>query len=254
MRCRRIRVRGLRSPAVHVVVVGCGRVGSSLARRLTAESHSVAIIDKRSQSFDRFLLDWPGTKIVGYGFDRDRLSEAGIERADALAAVTSGDNSNIIVARIAKETYQVANVMARIYDPRRATVYERLGIATVATVEWTADQAMRRITPDVTRAEWVHRTAGLAVVERGLPVSRVGKPLGGLEQDGPLAAGRPHPPGQGVRADAGHHRPGGRRRAPVRRRRPAQRARRRSCPVRLREATDAGRGGRCRQRRHQHGE
>jgi trk system potassium uptake protein TrkA len=169
---------------VHVVVVGCGRVGSSLARRLTAESHTVSIIDKRGQAFDRFLLDWPGTKIVGYGFDRDRLSEAGIERADALAAVTSGDNSNIIVARIAKETYQVPNVMARIYDPRRATVYERLGIATVATVEWTADQAMRRITPDVTRAEWVHRTAGLAVVERGLPVNRVGKPLGTLEQDG----------------------------------------------------------------------
>ncbi|MGD9797091.1 MAG: TrkA family potassium uptake protein [Acidimicrobiia bacterium] len=169
---------------MHVVVVGCGRVGSSLARRLTSESHTVSIIDKRAQAFDRFLSDWPGTKIVGYGFDRDRLAEAGIEKADALAAVTSGDNSNIIVARIAKETYQVANVMARIYDPRRATVYERLGIATVATVEWTADQAMRRIAPDVTRAEWVHRTAGVAVVERRLPVARVGRPLGAIEQEG----------------------------------------------------------------------
>jgi trk system potassium uptake protein len=169
---------------VHVVVVGCGRVGSSLARRLTAESHSVAIIDKRQQAFDRFLSDWPGTKVVGYGFDRDRLTEAGIEKADALAAVTSGDNSNIIVARIAKETYQVPNVMARIYDPRRATVYERLGISTVATVEWTADQAMRRITPDITRAEWVHRTAGVALVERRLPTARVGKPLASLDQDG----------------------------------------------------------------------
>lgn len=169
---------------MHVVVVGCGRVGSTLARRLTAESHSVAIIDKRAQAFDRFLSDWDGVKVEGYGFDRDRLGEAGIERADALAAVTSGDNSNIIVARIAKETYQVPNVMARIYDPRRASVYERLGISTVATVEWTADQAMRRIAPDITRTEWVHRTAGVAVVERRLPVSRVGKPLGGLEQDG----------------------------------------------------------------------
>jgi trk system potassium uptake protein TrkA len=169
---------------VHVVVVGCGRVGSSLARRLTAESHTVAIIDKRQQAFDRFLSDWPGTKVVGYGFDRDRLTEAGIEKADALAAVTSGDNSNIIVARIAKETYQVPNVMARIYDPRRATVYERLGISTVATVEWTADQAMRRITPDITRADWVHRTAGVALVERRLPTARVGKPLSSLDQDG----------------------------------------------------------------------
>jgi trk system potassium uptake protein TrkA len=155
-----------------------------LARRLTAESHTVSIIDKREQAFDRFLSDWPGTKVVGYGFDRDRLGEAGIEKAGALAAVTSGDNSNIIVARIAKETYQVPNVMARIYDPRRATVYERLGIATVATVEWTADQAMRRITPDITRADWVHRTAGVALVERRLPTSWVGKPLGSLDQDG----------------------------------------------------------------------
>jgi trk system potassium uptake protein TrkA len=169
---------------VHVVVVGCGRVGSSLARRLTAESHSVAIIDKRPQAFERFLADWRGTKIVGYGFDRDRLGEAGIERADALAAVTSGDNSNIIVARIGKETYQVPNVMARIYDPRRASVYERLGIATVATVEWTADQAIRRLMPDVTRTEWVHPTAGVAIVERRLPAARVGHRLDGLEREG----------------------------------------------------------------------
>jgi trk system potassium uptake protein TrkA len=169
---------------VHVIIVGCGRVGSSLARELTDGGHSVAVIDKRAQSFERFLGDWPGVKIVGYGFDRDRLQEAGVERADALAAVTSGDNSNIMVARIAKETYQVPRVMARIYDPRRAGVYERLGIPTVATVEWTTDQAMRRLLPEASRAEWVDPTGGVALVERRLAPAWVGRPLGDLEMDG----------------------------------------------------------------------
>lgn len=169
---------------MHVVIVGCGRVGSSLARQLLSDDHSVAVIDKRAASFERFLLDWPGQKIVGYGFDRDRLQEAGVERADALAAVTSGDNSNVMVARIAKETYQVPRVVARIYDPRRAGVYERLGIPTVATVEWTTDQALRRILPAETRAEWVDPTGGVALVERRLPDSWVGRPLAEIDEAG----------------------------------------------------------------------
>lgn len=169
---------------MHVVIVGCGRVGSSLARQLLSADHTVAVIDKRGSSFERFLPEWPGQKIVGYGFDRDRLQEAGIERAGALAAVTSGDNSNIMVARIAKETYQVERVMARIYDPRRAGVYERLGIPTVATVEWTTDQALRRLLPDETKAEWVDPTGGVALVERRLPDAWVGRRLEELEEPG----------------------------------------------------------------------
>ena len=166
---------------MHVIVVGCGRVGSSLARQLVDGGHTVAVIDKRATAFERFLSDWTGQKIVGYGFDRDRLAEAGIDRASALAAVTSGDNSNIMVARIAKETYQVDRVMARIYDPRRAGVYERLGIPTVATVEWTTDQALRRLLPDETRAEWVDPTGGVALVERRLDTAWVGHPLSAVE-------------------------------------------------------------------------
>ena len=144
----------------------------------------MAVIDKRAASFERFLPDWTGQKIVGFGFDRDRLQEAGIEKADALAAVTSGDNSNIMVARIAKENYQVPRVMARIYDPRRAGVYERLGIPTVATVEWTADQAMRRLLPDTGRTEWVDATGGVALVERRLAEAWVGHKLTDLETNG----------------------------------------------------------------------
>lgn len=169
---------------MHVVIVGCGRVGSSLALELTRDGHTVAVVDRRVEAFDRFLADWDGIRIVGEGFDRDRLVEAGIDRAEALAAVTSGDNSNIIVARIARETFGIERVVARIYDPRRAVVYERLGIATVATVEWTTDQVLRRLLPDSLRAEWVHPSAGMALAERGVPPAWVGRRIRDLDVPG----------------------------------------------------------------------
>jgi trk system potassium uptake protein TrkA len=168
--------------AVHVVIVGCGRVGSSISRRLLDDGHSVALIDTDPQSFEkRFPDGFAGTKVVGFGFDREVLANAGIDRAQALAAVTSGDNSNIIVARIARETYQVENVVARIYDPGRALVYRRLGIPTIATVEWTTDQALRRLFPSETRTEWVDPTGGVALVERSLPDAWAGRPLDALD-------------------------------------------------------------------------
>jgi trk system potassium uptake protein TrkA len=171
--------------AVHVVIVGCGRVGSSLSRRLLDDGHSVALIDTDPSAFEkRFPEGFAGTKVIGFGFDRDTLTQAGIDRAQALAAVTSGDNSNIIVARIARETYQVENVVARIYDPGRALVYRRLGIPTIATVEWTTDQAMRRLFPSETRTEWVDPTGGVALVERTLPNAWAGSALDALDLDG----------------------------------------------------------------------
>ena len=130
---------------MHVVIVGCGRVGSALARSLTEGGHTVAIIDKRPEAFGRLPHDFSGQIINGIGFDRDRLIEAGIEEAASLAAVTNGDNSNILIARVARETFGIENVVARIYDPRRAAIYQRLGIATVATVAWTTERVMRRI-------------------------------------------------------------------------------------------------------------
>jgi trk system potassium uptake protein TrkA len=170
---------------VHVVIVGCGRVGSSLAVRLVETGHTVAIIDKRGEAaFSRLPDDFPGRKITGFGFDRDRLSEAGIEEADALAAVTSGDNSNILVARIAKETYGVESVIARIYDPGRAAIYQRVGIPTVATVSWTTDQAIRRLLPNEIRTEWSDPTGNVSLVERSLPSAWAGKRLADLEEPG----------------------------------------------------------------------
>jgi trk system potassium uptake protein TrkA len=170
---------------VHVVIVGCGRVGASLAVRLADAGHSVAIIDKRGDAaFARLPDDFPGRKITGFGFDRDRLAEAGIDEADALAAVTSGDNSNILVARIAKETYGVESVIARIYDPGRAAIYQRVGIPTVATVSWTTDQAIRRLLPDEIRTEWSDPTGHVSLVERSLPSPWAGKKLAELEEPG----------------------------------------------------------------------
>ena len=132
---------------VHVVIMGCGRVGSALARSLEDRNHTVSVIDSNPDAFRRLGPSFNGTKVTGIGFDQGVLERAGVEKADAFAAVSSGDNSNIIAARVARETFGIQQVGARIYDPGRAEVYQRLGITTVATVKWTADQVLRRILP-----------------------------------------------------------------------------------------------------------
>ncbi|GAB4002963.1 potassium channel family protein [Nocardioides ultimimeridianus] len=132
---------------MHVVIMGCGRVGSTLARSLEDRNHTVAIIDTEPDAFRRLGPGFNGDKIAGVGFDQQVLEKAGIRRAEAFAAVSSGDNSNIIAARVARETFGIQSVVARIYDPGRAEVYQRLGITTVATVKWTADQVLRRMLP-----------------------------------------------------------------------------------------------------------
>jgi trk system potassium uptake protein len=150
---------------VHVVIMGCGRVGSELAHRLLDAGHTVAIVDQDPEAFERMTPDFAGDTIVGVGFDRDALRAAGIEKAQAFAAVSSGDNSNIVAARVARETFGVPSVVARIYDPRRAEVYQRLGIPTVASVQWTTNQMMRRILPMGTAEEWRDATGTAVLAE-----------------------------------------------------------------------------------------
>jgi len=145
--------------------MGCGRVGSSLATELEAAGHSVAIIDQSREAFRRLGPDFKGRTITGVGFDRDTLLEAGIENADAFAAVSNGDNSNILAARVARETYGVDNVVARIYDPGRAEIYQRLGIPTVATVIWATDQILRRLVPEGSRSEWRDASGAVQLCE-----------------------------------------------------------------------------------------
>ena len=170
------------APAVHVVIVGCGRVGAALGHALVDGGHSVAIVDRRPEAFLRLGPNFAGQTVEGIGFDRDRLIEAGIEQAVALAAVTNGDNSNILVARVARETFGIEHVVARIYDPRRAAIYQRLGMTTVATVAWTTDQVLRRLLPTETPAEWTDPSASVSLVERAVPQQWAGHPLGDLEE------------------------------------------------------------------------
>lgn len=125
---------------MHTVIMGCGRVGAEMTIQLSKAGHSVAIIDKRKEAFDRLPPGFDARTIVGIGFDREILEEAGIKEADAFIAVSNGDNSNIVSARVAREHYHVPKVIARIYDPRRAEIYERLNIPTIATVKWAAKQ------------------------------------------------------------------------------------------------------------------
>ena len=167
--------------SVHVIVVGCGRVGSELAVSLEKGAHTVAVIDKDRDAFRNLPDSFAGRAVLGFGFDREHLEQAGIEHASALAAVTSGDNSNILTARIARETYEIPNVVARIYDPRRAVIYQRLGIQTVATVAWTTDQVLRRLFPEESVSEWTDATGSIRLIERALPPAWAGHKLTELE-------------------------------------------------------------------------
>ena len=171
---------------VDVVIIGCGRVGSGLANALSSEGHNVVVLDKSSRAFRRLSASFQGRTIVGSGFDRDSLEDAGATSADALAAVTSGDNSNILCARIARENYKIPQVVARIYDPRRAEIYQRLGIPTVATVTWTIDQVRRWLMPSKATASWTDASATLHVVEQPLPPQWAGRKLSGLEIPGKI--------------------------------------------------------------------
>ncbi len=164
--------------------MGCGRVGSTLARSLEDRNHTVSIIDSEPDSFRRLGPGFNGDKIPGIGFDQEVLEKAGIRRADAFAAVSSGDNSNIIAARVARETFGIQQVVARIYDPGRAEVYQRLGITTVATVKWTADQVLRRILPAGAEPDFRDPSGTIRVDHIPAPEAWIGARVGALQEQG----------------------------------------------------------------------
>ena len=163
--------------------MGCGRVGASLAVSLESLGHEVAVIDQEGSAFRRLGTSFEGRRIQGLGFDRDTLRDAGIERAYAFAAVSSGDNSNILAARVARETFGVENVVARIYDPGRAEVYQRLGIPTVATVRWTSDQMLRRLVPKGASPDHQDPSGRVVVAEVQLDERWVGERIARVEAD-----------------------------------------------------------------------
>lgn len=146
-----------------------------LADDLDAQGHSVAVVDQDAKSFRKLGSDFGGLTVKGIGFDRQTLENAGIERAHAFAAVSSGDNTNILAARVARETYGVEHVVARIYDPRRAEVYQRLGIPTVATVTWTSTQIMRALLPMGADSQYIDPTGTMALAEVHIGQNWIGK-------------------------------------------------------------------------------
>lgn len=167
----------------HFVIMGCGRVGVSLAHTLDDSGHSVAIIDQDERAFRRLRGSFGGRKVTGVGFDRDTLESADIRSAYAFAAVSSGDNSNILATRVARETYHVPHVVARIYDPGRAEIYQRLGIPTVAAVRWSADQVLRRILPEQSiNGDFREASGRLILGEVNLDEGWVGRSIAEIER------------------------------------------------------------------------
>nr|WP_203607636.1 TrkA family potassium uptake protein [Streptomyces sp. SID11385] len=163
--------------------MGCGRVGSALAQTLEQQGHTVAVVDRDPTAFRRLGSGFGGRRVTGIGFDQDTLREAGIEEAGAFAAVSSGDNSNIIAARVAREMFGIEHVAARIYDPRRAEVYQRLGIPTVATVRWTADQMLRRLLPSGAEPLWRDPTGAVELAEVYATEAWIGQKVSRLQEE-----------------------------------------------------------------------
>ena len=169
------------SLGVHFVIMGCGRVGSTLAKSLSKRGHDVAVIDVEPASFRRLGSSFEGMTVTGLGFDRDTLRSARIDEAYAFAAVSSGDNSNILAARVARETFGVEHVVARIYDPGRAMVYQRLGIPTVATVRWTSDQMLQRLLPQGSVPAMTDPSGRVVIAEVPLAKGWIGKRISEIE-------------------------------------------------------------------------
>lgn len=169
---------------MHFVIMGCGRVGAELTIQLAQGGHTVAIVDKRREAFDRLPPGFEAKTIVGIGFDREVLEQAGIKDADAFIAVSNGDNSNIVSARVAREHFKVPKVIARIYDPRRAEIYERLDIPTVATVRWAAKQVQYLLFHGKETMRDSLAGGSLLHLQVELPAHLVGKKISSVTSDG----------------------------------------------------------------------
>jgi trk system potassium uptake protein TrkA len=171
---------------MRVLIMGCGRVGSELSHALGAAGHEVTVIDKRPEAFDKYPPGDHARRIVGLGFDRDVLEEAGIREVDAFIAVSSGDNSNILSARVALEHFHVPKVIARIFDPRRAEIYERLNIPTVATTTWGVKQIQLMLLHTTTEVRDTFGGGELLRVRVPVPPHLAGKSASTLNVDGQI--------------------------------------------------------------------
>jgi len=161
---------------VDVIIVGCGRVGSELAKLLTSEGHNVVVIDKNQDAFDRLGNTFNGLSLVGNGFDLVLLRQAGIEKADAFCAVTNGDNTNLISAQVAKKIFKVSKVIARIYDPRRANIYRALGLDILSGTILFASMIRDKIV-ESRFSSYLIETKDLGVIEIEVKDNLIGKTI-----------------------------------------------------------------------------
>lgn len=168
---------------MNVIVVGCGRVGVELAHTLHKE-HVVTVIDKNAGAFDQLGLDFLGRTVQGEALDRKALQRAGVETADALAAVTSSDNVNAIVARIARDVFQVNRVVARVYKPSRAPIYDELGLQTVSSSSWAAQRIKQMMTHPGLTSLSITAEGEVQYYEMKVPEKWTGHPLSDFLPDG----------------------------------------------------------------------
>jgi trk system potassium uptake protein TrkA len=171
---------------MHVIIVGCGRVGASTAAELARGGHSVAVVDRDQVAFRLLPNNFSGKTVVGMGYDRTVLEEAGIAEADALVAVTSGDNTNIVAARVAKEIFRVPDVVSRIYDPRRAEIYRRYGIQTFAPTAWSTSKIVEFIVSPQLEREFAFGNGEVQLMEAWVPAHLIGKPINDLDAPGEI--------------------------------------------------------------------
>jgi trk system potassium uptake protein len=169
---------------MHVVIAGCGRVGSDLTVSLSQQGHTISVIDKNPHAFERLPPGFEGQTLVGIVFDREVLEAAGIREAGAFVAVTNGDNSNIVSARIAREFYNIEKVVARIYDPRRAEIYRRLGIPTVATVQWASAEIRDLLFHGIEHQELAIGDGDMVLLRLEIPEALAGRPVSHLSEPG----------------------------------------------------------------------
>lgn len=169
---------------MHVVIGGCGRVGAELTVGLSGRGHTVSVVDKNPKAFERLPPGFEGQTIVGMVFDRETLEAAGIREAGAFIAVTNGDNSNIVSARVAREHFLIDKVVARIYDPRRAEIYRRIGIPTVATVRWASSEIYDLLFHGIEHAELAMGNGEMMLVRVDIPQALAGRPASFLTDEG----------------------------------------------------------------------
>jgi trk system potassium uptake protein TrkA len=172
---------------MHVIIVGCGRVGAHAAAALARQGHSVVVVDRDPRAFHRLPRNFAGTRVLGIGYDKEILEKAGISRADAFVSVTNGDNTNIVSARVAKEVYRVPIVVSRIYDPQRAEIYRRFGVMTFAPTVWGAGKVLEMVTSGQLARDFVLGNGEVEVLSAAVPAHLVGKPTGVLGAPGEIA-------------------------------------------------------------------